>query len=238
MKKILFLEWDSFGNPFMKSAFREAGFSVADFPFPQSTVNTRNDEKLATDLAKKIMEEDADAVFSFNYFPVAAIAAAACKVKYISWTYDSPSVQLYSKTIDFPTNYAFVFDSYDVYRLNSLGAMNVYELPMAAADYSDITVSDKLMEAYGADITMIGSMYSEEKHGFVKRLDNLDDYAKGFVKGVCEAQKKLYGISILEKSLSEDMVQRLQKVAPITGSGDGYETMEQWRYVERGVDCG
>ncbi|MCQ2521090.1 MAG: glycosyltransferase [Lachnospiraceae bacterium] len=208
----------------MKTAFSEAGFQVVEYAFPQSSVNTRNDEALTTDLAKHIMQEDADAVFSFNYFPVAAIAAAACKVKYISWTYDSPSVQLYSKTIAFPTNYAFVFDSYDVQRLQGMGVQNVYELPTAAANYDAICPSERERKAFSSEITMIGSMYTEEKHGFVKRLENLDEYAKGYVEGLVAAQKKIYGATILETGLTEEMVRRIQKVAPIEGHGDGYET--------------
>lgn len=223
MSRVLFLEWNSFGNPFIKSALTEAGFTIVEFPFPQKE-DTRGSEKLATEIATAILKEEADFVFSFNYFPVAAIAANACKVKYISWTYDSPSVLLYSKTISLPTNYAFVFDSADVERLNRLGVDTVYYLPTAAADYSKITVSEEERKRYASEITMVGSMYTEEKHGFINRLKELDDYAKGFVEAISAAQKSIYGLSILESSLTEDMVRRIQKVAPIEGHGDGYET--------------
>ena len=60
-------------------------------------------------------------VFSFNYFPVVAIACKACKVPYVSWTYDSPFIQLYSKTLGFDTNFVYVFDSHTVRELQAMG---------------------------------------------------------------------------------------------------------------------
>ena len=223
---ILFLEWHSFGNPFIKTAFENLGHTIHSFPFPQSSVNTRNDETLASNIAKSILSLDIDFVFSFNYFPVAAIAAAACKVKYLSWTYDSPFVQLYSKTAAFKTNELFVFDSLDVSRLSSFGVPNVHYLPMAAANYDSILPSKTEEKAYSSEITMVGSMYTEEKHGFMKRLENLDDYTKGYLDAVVAAQSGIFGASILEESITPAILEKLQEVCPIHGNGDGFESPE------------
>lgn len=226
--KMLFLEWKSFGNEYIKEEFCKAGYEVVCMEFPQQTENTRRSEELATQIALRIMQEKADFVFSFNFFPVAAVACKACRVKYLSWTYDSPYIQLYSQTILYETNYAFVFDKAEYENLRKKGVRTVYYLPMAApVDYYDsFVMTSEIKERYGADVTMIGSMYSEKKHQLFRHLDGLDDYAAGYIAAVMEAQKKIYGVSVLENSLHEDIIKRLQTVCPMMENGDGLENIE------------
>lgn len=226
--KILFLEWNSFGNPFVKKEFEKRGYEIVCFDFPQKSEDTRGSEELASTIASRILEIKPEFVFSFNYFPVAAVASKACKVKYISWTYDSPYIQLYSKTIDYETNYAFVFDKAEYFNLRNKGINTVYYLPMAGAvdTYDEIVVTEKEHQRYDADIAMIGSMYTEAKHRMFRHFANIDEYTKGFLEAIINAQKKIYGASIIESSLTEDIVKRVQKSCPIYARGDGYESAE------------
>ncbi|MCR5012862.1 MAG: DUF3880 domain-containing protein [Lachnospiraceae bacterium] len=223
--KILTLKWDCFGYTHIRNAFKLAGFELCELDFPTREESTKNSEALANMVVKAIIENKADVVFSFNYFPVAAIAAAACKVKYISWTYDSPYILLYSKTIELPTNYAFVFDKNEYLNLRNKGAETVYYLPMAAdTDYFDnIGINDAEREKYSADITLIGSMYTEAKHNLIRHFNGLDDYTAGYLDGIMNIQKQIYGASILEKSLTPEIIKNIQKVCPMYESGDGIE---------------
>lgn len=227
--KALFLEWDSFGNPYLKREFAKHGIEVVLYDFPRATEDTRASESLASDIANTAINKKVDFIFSFNYFPVAAVAAAACKMKYISWTYDSPYIQLYSKTIDLPTNYAFVFDKAEYYNLKAKGIETVYYLPMAGAvqDYDEIILTADEHKKYDADIAMVGSMYTEEKHRTFRHFDKVDEYTKGFVDAIINAQKGIFGASIIEASLNKDIVKRIQKSCPIVARGDGYES-EEW----------
>ena len=226
--KILFLEWDAFANNYIKNAMRKLGHEILVFDFPRRSEDTRRSEELAKKITKKIFDCSADALFSINYFPVAAVAAYACKIKYISWIYDSPYIQLYSKTIDLPTNLAFIFDKTEYLRLQKIGVSTVYYLPMAAdTDYYDsITISEKEKEFYSADVAMIGSMYTEKKHDFMRHLKNIDEYTSGYLSGLMNAQKMIYGASILENGITPQIMQNVRKVCPIEALGDGYETAE------------
>lgn len=226
--KILVLEWDCFGIENIKKAFIRAEQELFFMTLPLNEEDTRESEKLATMVVKEIQRNNVDAVFSFNYFPVVAIAAAACRVKYISWTYDSPFIQLYSKTIEYPTNYAFVFDKADYYNLQNKGIENVYYLPLSAdTEYLDsIKISDEERTKYTADVAMVGSMYSEQKHNLIRHFDGLDEYTKGYICGLMEAQKRLYGVSILEAGMTKEVVKNIQKVCPMVARGDGHETIE------------
>lgn len=232
MRKILFLEWQSIGNVFMKKAFESLGFAVEMLPFDTEKEDTRNSPKLAEGLVEKILSEEVEFVFSFNYFPVAAVACKACRKKYVSWIYDSPFVQVYSKTVMFPTNFVFLFD-WAVYEdLRSKGVETVHYLPMAAAvSYYDTCYPAKEQrKKYDADVTLVGSMYTEQKHNLNRHLEKLDTYTKGYLDAVMQAQKRIYGYNFLEQMLTEKVMKSVQKVCPVYATAEGLETAE-WTFA-------
>lgn len=230
--KAMLLEWESYGNQYIKTELRSIGYEIVSFPFSNYKQDTRKSEELAMKIASKILEVSPDFVFSFNYFPVAAIACKACKRPYLSWTYDSPFIQIYSRTIEYETNYAFVFDRAEYERLRRFAPERVYYLPMAAPVelYDRMEPGTGRRQKYAADIAMVGSMYTEPKHRIFKAIDRVDDYTKGYLEGLIQAQKGLYGCSILEGALTEDIMTRIRKVCPIVSNGDGFETAE-WAFA-------
>ena len=94
MSHILFLEWNSFANEYMKRAWTAAGDTFTCFSFSAKEKNTRFDPELTKSIAQSLITGNYDYMFSFNYFPVAAMAAQACRVRYVAWVYDSPYAQL------------------------------------------------------------------------------------------------------------------------------------------------
>lgn len=228
MNSIFFLEWKSFGNTYIIKAFENSGYTVECFPFPRDTEDVRFSAGLTEQLAKEIMEKQPAFVFSYNYFPVAAIACKACRVKYVSWVYDSPYILLYSQTVFYETNRIFIFDRSEAEKIRQLGAKHVYYLPLAAAvtDYDTKIPSPTQQKEYESDVTFIGSMYSETKQHMFRHLERLDDYTRGYLFGLMGAQKNLYGIDILEETLTPEIVESMRKVCPVTEHGDGIETVE------------
>lgn len=226
---VLLLEWKSFGTEFVVQQLKKRGYNVYCYPIDQANEDMRKGEKIAEKLTHTILETRPVFVFSFNYFPVAAIACQACKTKYVSWVYDSPYIMLYSKTILYNTNRVFVFDRHEVECLQALGVKNVYYMPMAAATFFyDQKIPNAIRwKNYQSDVTFIGSMYSEQKQHLFRHLEKLDDYTKGYVDALVYAQKELYGIDIIEPALTNECIERIKKVCPIYAHGDGFET-ESW----------
>lgn len=226
--KVLFLEWKSFGNEYMLETLAKKGFEVVRFPFPRESENTRNSEHLATSIATELLKGGYTQVFSFNYFPVAAIACKACKIPYVAWVYDSPFIQLYSQTIQYETNHVFLFDSTECARLKALGVDTVNFLPMAGADkwYDKMVPNKEHHQKYDCDIAFIGSTYMEEKQHMFRHLKDLDPYTKGYLDGAMQMQKGLYGCNFLEQILTPDIVENMRKVCPVQSNGDGFETVE------------
>ncbi len=228
MKNILFLEWQSIGNVFMKKAFEEKGYHVEMHAFDRENEDTRKSPKLAEELIAKMTSKQYEFVFSFNYFPIVAMACKACRVKYVSWTYDSPFIQLYSETIAFDTNYAFVFDKAVCEDFWGRGIDTVYYLPMAAAVafYDGMVPSRELQEKYDGDVALVGSMYTEQKHNLNRHLEKVDSYTRGYLDAVVQAQKLIYGYNFLEESLTPSIMESVLKVCPVHVSADGMETVE------------
>lgn len=228
MDKILFLEWKSFGNQYIIKEFEQAGYDVALFPFPRDTEDVRGSQELTEQLVHAIAGVRPAFVFSFNYFPVAAIACKACRVRYVSWVYDSPYILMYSKTIEYETNRVFVFDRAECEKFQKMGIRHIYYLPMASAvqAYDAMIPDEEAHLQYDSDVTFIGSMYSEEKQHMFRHLEDLDAYTKGYLYGIMEVQKSLYGIDVLEEALKPDIVEDMRKVCPVTRHGDGLETVE------------
>lgn len=202
---------------------------MVSFPFPKGK-NTRLDAELTKQIVMALMADKYDYLFSFNYFPVAAMAAKACRIKYLSWVYDSPYIQLYSETIHYETNDIRIFDRAEVLKLQSLGIHTVSYLPMAAdTDYYD-TFLPQAGAQYQAEISFVGSMYTEPKQQLYTRLESLPAYDKGYLEGIMQAQKEIYGQQILEGLLPPSLVAAMEQAAPLQEHPDGF-AKKGWVYA-------
>ena len=230
--KILFMEWRSLGQKDMNDEFKRRGWEVISYPFPREEENTRLNPGLCEKLVRVMASDRYDFVFSFNYYPVVSIACNACRVKYVSWTFDSPFIQLYSNTIRFPYNYAFVFDRGTCEDLWKLGIDTVYYLPMAApvGRYDALNFSDAARNFYQTEISFIGSTYLEKKHRLYERLGKAREHTKGYLDGCIQVQKRVYGELLLEEALIPEIMEDIMRHYPIERNPDGFERLE-WVYA-------
>ena len=70
--KILMLEWKSFGNEDIISAFKELGHDVKAIPFSKDELHHDDTEEVK--LIHEMSNYCPDFVFSFNYFPIVSLA--------------------------------------------------------------------------------------------------------------------------------------------------------------------
>ena len=64
--KILMMEWKSFGNEDIITAFKELGHDVKTMPF--SNEEMHHNEEIENNIVENIKKYSPDFVFSFNYF--------------------------------------------------------------------------------------------------------------------------------------------------------------------------
>ena len=227
--KILFLQWKGIGNEDMAEAFKALGH-VVDERFFNIDFDRREEDKKEEEVLNIIREVFPDCVFSFNYFPIYAKACKGAGIPYISWTYDSPYVNLYHCSLVYPTNHVFVFDSSIFYEFHNGGINNVHYLPMAAnterlKKMTDMASFLKTNLANKTPVSFVGSLY-DEKHNFFDRMDGLSDYTRGFLNAIINAQKKVYGYNFIQNILRDnpDVLAEMKRSYDIGRNYDGIET--------------
>lgn len=231
MRKVLYLQWDCFGEEYICESLKKAGLGVEMYPLPYGKVSMRHDEEFENELKKHLAREEYEFVFSFNYFPAVALACHEADRKYVSWTYDSPFMYLYSKTIVLKTNLAFVFDKATVDELWKKGIDTVHYLPMAApvSYYDSLYSGSNIRKKYESEVSFVGSLYTEERQDQMKRLKGITQETAGFLEMLIGLQLQSYAMPIFEKFLNPAILADLQRVCPIPLEDDEMQT-ESWMY--------
>lgn len=221
--KILYLLWECCGNSEMIQAMRAAGHDVV-------TLRTSQEGLLSPDISDRVKAEAAgnacDIVYGFNFFPHVARAAKDIGIDYYAWVYDNPCVQLYSYTVTYPTNHIYVFDSDTYLKFRAEGINTVNFLPMAAdPDRTEALIRDA-KPGYEADISFVGSLYNE-KHDFYHRMTDkgLPGHTYGYIRGIIEAQKHVYGMDLSEHLLTDEVLEDMRAALPLGPSADSVITV-------------
>ena len=224
------LEWDSFGQEYIRREFANANCMIENMGWPFGTEDMRENEDLCNALVQRIHESNCDFVFSLNFFPVAAKGCYECGVKYVSWVYDTPYLLLYSKHIKYDTNIVLLFDKslYLEFRKQELN--NVFYFPMAAPVdvYDEIHAENGVK--YESDVSFVGSTYQENRQDFYQLIENASPFVKGYLDAVINMQKEVYGSFFLDKVLKGNVLEELQRICPIPKGEDEWES-DEWLYA-------
>lgn len=167
------------------------------------------------DILCKEMEE-VDAVFSFNFYPAISRNCYIRNKKYVSYCFDTPLFNLFSKETLYETNYIFVFDMEQMQELRSIGAKNVHYLPMACN--MDSREVKKPVE-YQCEVSFIGQLYRDNLYRETKEWP---ERLKGFMEGIMSAQKIIYGADILKDVIPTPYMDAIEKFVTLQFDQDRY----------------
>ena len=231
--RILFLDWNSYGNLDILSAANELKSSGRDIQielYPFDNHIERDDKQFAERFKKDLQKKDPDFVMSFNFFPIVSGVCNEVGIKYVSWVYDNPAVNLYSFTLINPCNYVFLFDSqmYEVFA--NQGIKTVYYLPMAAAveRYDRFEKSAVFRNKWGGEIAFVGNLYTEGHNYYDRIEDKLSEYSKGYLNGLMRAQMEINGASIIEGAIPEKI---MNEMVDAFGAKPNYDGVETYDYI-------
>ena len=222
--KILYMNWNSYGNLDMQAALKKLGYELSIYQF--FTKTDRNDAVFEEDLGQSIRASAPDFVFSFNYFPVISKVCNQHDVTYVSWVYDNPQINLYSYTTANPCNRIFVFDKQEYLFFQSNGIHTVHYLPLATNPDRLRPKERGAAPGQKAEISFVGSLYTEPKHQLYARLQDITPYTRGYLDALLQAQKRIYGYTFIEELLSESILEDLKKACPCPPNYDGVESQE------------
>lgn len=223
---ILFPTWKSFGVEDIKETFEELGHKVS--LYEREPKNYRIDPRYKSEIKKYIKENDIDAVFTSNYYPVISDGCNDIKIPYLSWCYDSPLILTYSKSVFNEVNRIFIFDSLMVQELRNLGVKNVWYMPMAVNEkrLADLSISPQDRKIVESDVSFVGRLYTEEHNLYDRMEPKLDDYTKGYLEGIMESQRMIYGYTFIEELLTPDIVEKMMAAMPVKVQENGMESIE------------
>lgn len=220
---ILSLDWQSYCSDQAEEAMERMGHKI--YKFAHLDYQLRKSEAFEKAFYEFVDDNHIDIAFSYNYYPVLAESCKNKNIKYISFLYDSPYVMLYSYTLMYPTNYVFVFDSSLFKQFRDGGLTNVYYmvLPTDPLQYEKQSEKFKNSARLKSDISFMGQLYNEE-HLFYDKMEAVgDEYLNGYLRGVIEAQLKVYGYNFADKVITPDIRKRLYRAFPYDVQSPGVE---------------
>lgn len=117
-------------------------------------------------LKQQLHSNNYDFIISYLFIPDVSDICANYNIPYISWTYDSPLISLFTSSIFHNTNYTFIFDKLQCKRLEALGVPHIFHMPLAVnlerTGCLNITKEDE--NNYSHDISFIGSLYEKNTY--------------------------------------------------------------------------
>lgn len=229
---ILVYRWGSVCEPSLINTLKELNIDYLEYD--RKLNNYHADSVFATELIELIHANHIDKIFSYDYFPMLSMVCEVVKIPYISWIYDCPQYTLYSKTITNKCNYIYCFDMIFTERIVALGAIHCQHLPLATTvydmDYINNLISKTANEEVkniieNKDISFVGNLYNDSKNRL--RNANFNEYTKGYIEGIVNSQKFLYGCNLVKNTLTGDITDSISKSCDLSLGNEYFSDTKQ-----------
>lgn len=218
--EILFYRYNSICEPALISAFTSFGITV------HTEEQEMHDKQITPGqcveaVSSWILKAPLAFVFSINFFPAISYTCERLKVPYVCWTVDSPVPELFSNALGNTYNRIFLFDRAQYDFFSPVNPSCIHYLPLAADnkqfEKAVLSMTEADYAAYGADISFVGSLYTEKCR--YDRL-TLSEHTKGYVDGLMEAQLQIYGCNFTADSLTESVIREIMDADPLFYQGE------------------
>ncbi len=201
--KILFYDMGSYTYEDFIFYLKEAGHSCKTicYHFPDKF----NDDFFCERFVQYLNADTYDVVISINFYPLIAKLCHDHQIKYISWCYDSPLDERLQSYFHYDTNYIFLFDRIEVEQYQALGYHHVFHLPLAVNTQrlDSLQFTNQQITNYSADISFVGQLYNSPLQTLLYSSDN---YTKGYIEGILQAQLRIYGYNFLDELVTDELL--------------------------------
>ena len=177
---------------------------------PYKLKDIYHDDFFEKKFKEQLRASDYDFVMSTNFSPLVAKICFEQQIKYISWVYDSPINTDCIEYYQFPTSYIFLFDRIEAERITHLGGIHIYHMPLAVNfdRLSKIKITAKDRETYKCDVSFVGNFY---QNPLKQIMALLNDYDKGYIDAIINAQLMVYGYNFVEEMISDERVAQMNE---------------------------
>ncbi len=153
-------------------AFTDLGHSVT---VPDYQVKLGAFVQRDVDAVEDLLDEGHyDLVVTYDFCWGVSVACENRKVKYYSWVYDSPLLELYTDYAKSPYNYISVFDKKQYERMKEFGIPNLLYLPLCAEVkvFGSTNITEEDEKQYASDVAFVGRLY--DNRGYKNLFDEQD----------------------------------------------------------------
>lgn len=236
--KILFYDMGSYTYQDFLYYLEQAGHhcKTVYYHFPDKF----EDDFFVYRFTRYLTEDSYDAVVSVNFFPLVAKLCHKHHVKYLSWCYDSPMEEHLKEYFFYETNYIFLFDRIEAAQYQAEGCTRVFHLPLAVNTkrLDALAYTPAQIAAYQADVSFVGQLYDSPLEAL---LYPADEYCRGFVEGLIQAQLRIYGFNFLDVLITDEFLERLndayrkmgQTAVSLSRRGLSFAIASQITHLER-----
>lgn len=191
----------------------------------QELLNYDVDNEFSNKVKAMMLNKHYDFLFTVNYFPLLSNLCQEMGVLYISWSCDNPLISMHHNSVFNSVNRIFVFDMTCYREFKSLGVENIFYMPLAVdTNRLDFCIANYPgQKTFSDDISFVGSLY--EKNSYDRIRDTLPDYLKGYFEAIMEGQRDIYGVNIIDKMLTSDILEQLQHYFKLDKSEDSFSDL-------------
>lgn len=206
--KLLIYDWSFITKFDLYSELQKQGIEYDLFQSDMQPRKSEESEQFRQDINEALKRKKYDAIFSINFFLELSEAAHEKGLKYVCWSYDSPSMTHKNLQANYDTNYIFLFDYWEYEEYKKLGVKNINYLPLAVNSERlskiKLTPIDKMR--YYTDISFVGQLYQADMD---KIFPLFDEYGAGYVAALINTQMNMHGIRFVEELVNEKIVKSI-----------------------------
>lgn len=205
-QRLLFFQWASFMNRGIENAL--ARLNIFYDTFFYQFQNWEEDDQFCQVFHEKLMETSYDCVLSVNFSPLISNICEEFGIHYIAWVYDAPLHIRNLQCLNNSCNSIYFFDQGQADEYSQQGICAKH-LPLAADTelFNCVIGSGECLQPM--DISLVGNLYQTEYSYYTAPLD---DYLKGYLEGIVNAQMKVYGGYLIPELITEDLLQQMNEV--------------------------
>lgn len=198
--KVLVYRYGSICEPDIIETFKTFGLEVTEYRHEMTVKDDKPSESVRL-LSDFLNDHPADFVFSINFFPYVSEVCQIFHLRYVSWTVDSPVMELYSTSITNSYNRTFIFDRADYEEFHPYNPDCIFHLPLAA----NVKAQDRLFQGrFAHDVAFVGSLYSEKSP--YRRAKHIPPETRGYLDGIMAAQQNVYGYYFLDELINDKVL--------------------------------
>lgn len=218
MKFILY-HWNTLSMDDLENGLIKIGHEVDCINYVFSDFD--KDDVFEERMNRLLQKKRYDAVISFDFFQIISRVCNEHSIPYISWVWDSPQINLYSKEVFNACNYIFLFDKEAYEELTEIGVKTMYYLPLAVNvdRLEKILITDEDKAEYATDVSFVGSLY--DKTNLYDEMIHLPNELKLYFNEIMEQQSKCIGCNIIDEGLTDEKLIELQQYVSIK-MGENY----------------